>query len=184
MAIKSFADGFVKTARPIAQTIIRERSQPVHTQTYKPVPDGALIQSPPSPLIAMLTFGFGIDLPPPPGKAATYNVDGMTFQFPTGSDGYPSTAEEDLKKEGHYMKSLIALLSSGVDRVALPMTCLVQHLVRLQLLLTVRTTARDQQLGLLTLLSWTCAGFCSAGELKCALRPSGPGLRYSWAFHS
>lgn len=107
----------------------------------------------------------------------------MTFQFPTGSDGYPSTAEEDLKKEGHYMKSLIALLSSGVDRVALPMTCLVQHLVRLQLLLTVRTTARDQQLGLLTLLSWTCAGFCSAGELKCALRPSGPGLRYSWAFH-
>jgi hypothetical protein len=58
----------------------------------------------------------------------------MTFQFPTGSDGYPSTAEKDLKKEGHYMKSLIALLSSGVDRVALPMTCLVQHLVRLQLL--------------------------------------------------
>jgi hypothetical protein len=59
MAIKSFADGFVKTARPIAQTIIRERSQPVHTQTYKPVPDGARTQSPPSPLlIAMLTFGF------------------------------------------------------------------------------------------------------------------------------
>jgi hypothetical protein len=63
------------------------------------------------------------------GKAATYTVDGMTFQFPTDNEGNPSAAEADLKREGHYMKSLIALLSSGVDRVALPMTCLVNHLV-------------------------------------------------------
>jgi len=130
MAIRGFLDRFIEVARPIVQTIIKERLDQAQKPIYAPVSNGCLM---PSPSHNVLSFSLSpaqaLGVMCAASKMSTYEAQGMLFQIPTDANGGLSAAEEDLKRDRFYLKAYNALLSSGLPRVALPITCFINYLV-------------------------------------------------------